>query len=714
MAITDVKSNLAKLLATENLTVEHSNVRTASFNVDTRVLTLPIWDNISNDIYNLLVGHEVGHAIYTPNDYNTNINFPRSFLNVVEDARIEKLMKRKYAGISKSFYRGYTELNDKDFFEIQDEDLEKMSLIDRINLHFKIGIHNLSTVIPFKESETQFVDMTAAAETFDDVMEVCQKIADFIREQKKEEEKVAEVQTENKDGESGGEQVSVDSQSDQQNESSEESEEESENFESSFDEDDFDDDEHGEGDLGELEESTTDQAWNRNQNQLIDNESLQRLYVTPPQVNWEDYIVPIEEFALDIDNYIKVQCDENEYRPKVYEAWKTEYLNFKKESNKSVSYLVKEFEMKKSADEYNRSSVAKTGVLDTNKLYSYKWSDDVFKKLSVVSGGKSHGLIMYVDWSGSMSNCLEGTVKQLINLIAFCKKVNIPFQVYAFVDNSAGKYRNDWSSDVDKEICVNRKLRLVEFFNSEVKKNKFEEQILRLWYLMKDILSYSYCDITSSYELGSTPLNDSIFAAVHIFKKFKSKYNVDKVNTVFLTDGESNHLAFNQSQESNDGTTYNRRRSLAYCSEGYNVCLKDPKTGYVKTNITENAFWSSAGFHVTKNLIEYYKWMTGSNVIGFRLCENLGELRYMLKSTDPSKEEQYRKLWKGNKYFTMKDCGYDELYVLESGSGFKGDDLTIQASHTDTKNKIRNQFRKYMKSKSLNKVILSKFVDQIA
>ena len=98
---------------------------------------------------------------------------------------------------------------------------------------------------------------------------------------------------------------------------------------------------------------------------------------------------------------------------------------------------------------------------------------------------------MYVDWSGSMSNCLEGTVKQLINLIAFCKKVNIPFQVYAFVDNSGGKYRNDWSSDADQEICVNRKLRLVEFFNSEVKKNKFEEQILRLWYLMKDILSYS-------------------------------------------------------------------------------------------------------------------------------------------------------------------------------------------------------------------------------
>ena len=38
-----VKTNLAKLLATENLVVEHANVETASFDVVNRVLTLPVW-----------------------------------------------------------------------------------------------------------------------------------------------------------------------------------------------------------------------------------------------------------------------------------------------------------------------------------------------------------------------------------------------------------------------------------------------------------------------------------------------------------------------------------------------------------------------------------------------------------------------------------------------------------------------------------------------
>ena len=62
----EVKGTLAKLLATENLTVEHRKVTTASFDVVNRVLILPIWKTASNTVYDLLVGHEVGHALYTP------------------------------------------------------------------------------------------------------------------------------------------------------------------------------------------------------------------------------------------------------------------------------------------------------------------------------------------------------------------------------------------------------------------------------------------------------------------------------------------------------------------------------------------------------------------------------------------------------------------------------------------------------------------------
>jgi len=94
----EIKSQLAKLLATEDLVVEHKKVETACFNVHTRVLTLPLWEKASNTVYDLLVGHEVGHALYTPDeDWLKEHKIPPQFVNVVEDARIEKLMKRRYA-----------------------------------------------------------------------------------------------------------------------------------------------------------------------------------------------------------------------------------------------------------------------------------------------------------------------------------------------------------------------------------------------------------------------------------------------------------------------------------------------------------------------------------------------------------------------------------------------------------------------------------------
>ena len=103
MSQQEIKGNLAKLLATENLVVEHRNVPTAQFNVDTRVLTLPNWDKASSIVYDMLVGHEVGHALFTPNeDWTLKVQVPQSYVNVVEDVRIEKLMKRKYPGLRKS------------------------------------------------------------------------------------------------------------------------------------------------------------------------------------------------------------------------------------------------------------------------------------------------------------------------------------------------------------------------------------------------------------------------------------------------------------------------------------------------------------------------------------------------------------------------------------------------------------------------------------
>ena len=168
MSSQEIKGNLARLLATENLVVEHRSVPTACFDVDRRVLTLPNWDRASGIVYDMLVGHEVGHALFTPNeDWREAADCPKDFINVIEDARIEKLMKRKYPGLRKSFAGGYAELNAQDFFGLGGDDLTEYSLIDRINLHFKVGA---TALIPFVENEKVFVTRTEEAETFAEVL----------------------------------------------------------------------------------------------------------------------------------------------------------------------------------------------------------------------------------------------------------------------------------------------------------------------------------------------------------------------------------------------------------------------------------------------------------------------------------------------------------------------------------------------------------------
>ena len=192
----EIKSQLAKLLATEDLVVEHKKVETAQFNVQSRVLTLPMWENTTNDVIDMLVSHEVGHALYTPDrewwkDYQMN----PSIVNVVEDARIEKLMKRRYEGIAKTFYKGYTELHKKDFFQVKQKDISEMNLLDRINLQFKIGTHYN---IPFSTDEMFYVNKVSLCETFDEVLKVSKQIFDYIlgelEKKKEEEEKEKESQ----------------------------------------------------------------------------------------------------------------------------------------------------------------------------------------------------------------------------------------------------------------------------------------------------------------------------------------------------------------------------------------------------------------------------------------------------------------------------------------------------------------------------------------
>ena len=182
---TEVKGTLARLLATENLKIEHRKVDTACFDVENRVLVLPIWKAASTDVYDMLVGHEVGHALYTPAD---EYDAPRDFVNVLEDARIERMMKVTYPGLKHSFFKGYTELWENNFFGVKNKDLTKISFIDRINLYFK-GCAQ----VEFSEYEQSIVDRAAVTKTFQDVIDLAREVYDYAEKTEAEKDKEEEL-----------------------------------------------------------------------------------------------------------------------------------------------------------------------------------------------------------------------------------------------------------------------------------------------------------------------------------------------------------------------------------------------------------------------------------------------------------------------------------------------------------------------------------------
>ena len=556
----EVKGSLAKCLATENLIIEHKKVPTAMFDVDRRVLTLPTWDKASATVYDLLVGHEVGHALFTDNiDWTKDYpEVPRDFVNVLEDVRVERLMKKKYPGLSRTFYNGYNELNSDDFFSTKEENLDELTFIDRINLYFKIGaFHNIC----FNDAEDEFLTRISQTETFDEVLKLAREIVEFVQYKRQKVDNLPtaggseemsgpggeEVETpgsssedgENQDGQNKTE-LDQDSQGQSQSEGESFGDEMKKSLEApnggGFGQEASN--QHGETNKDELT-SKTSRSFDEKSQDLVDKYAQETHYVELPKMNLETMVIPNDFIHRKAKEYYQ---QSGTYVADCFNNASKEYNTYKKSAEKEVSYLVKEFECKKSADQYARSSTARTGVLDTSKLHTYKFNEDLFKKVSVVPDGKNHGLIFILDWSGSMSEFILDAYKQLLNLIWFCRKVNIPFEVYAFtLDCSSYMELQPNHPPVYEKVAgvlaPENSFRLMNFFTSKVNNRVLDEQLKNIW-----CACYSYQRkggaVPPHLDLSGSPIGESIMALHSLIPDFQEKNKLQKVNVIFLTDGE--------------------------------------------------------------------------------------------------------------------------------------------------------------------------------
>jgi flagellar motor protein MotB len=715
----EIKGNLAKLLATENLIIEHRKVPTASFDTVRRVLTLPVWDKASATVYDMLVGHEVGHALFTPDTDWTEIvrnNVPKDFVNVVEDARIEKLMKRKFPGLSRSFYQGYEELNDQDFFDIQEVDLERLSFIDRINLHFKVGGF---AMIPFaNDAEQQFIARIADAETFEEVLAICEDIVDYLKQQEKQQTPAPmppQQQGQQGETEEGEQQQEESPQQQQQQQEGEEGDEDEdlEMPESAGP--------NGAGDTYDENESKTQRAFDENAEELANNSEhlTETAYVELPELYLDRIIVDSKDLTPYITNaFSKMKEERMEYWGDIFEGSDTQYTKFKKSSQKEVNYLVKEFECKKSADAYARQATSRTGVLDTKALHTYKYNDDLFKKVTVLPDGKNHGMIFVLDWSGSMGEVILDTVKQLLNLTWFCKKVQIPFEVYAFTNewhpalidpeyDSEEGLRNKCKSEAGK-LDINKHFTLLNMLSSRTNAKQFEEQCLNLF---RCAYAFNYsCSYHVPHGLGlsGTPLNESIVALNSIIPQFKNDNKLQKVNCVILTDGEGCDLAYNYDYPYGiDGL--GRRRCPGVAT------LRDRKLG--RTYKEFSSFMGEYDQSMTAILLQNLKDRNPDvNILGFRICSGSDFSRFYRYVNDVRSytdvPDQVMKNWRKFKSLEMSPAGYDAFYAISASGMNVETEFTVAEDASVAQ--VRKAFRDNLRKKTTNKKLLSSFAALVA
>ena len=721
----EIKSQLAKLLATEDLIVEHKKVETAEFNVHTRVLTLPMWEKASNNVYDSLVAHEVGHALYTP-DVEPPKDVPHTFINITEDARIEKLMRRRYGGIAKTFYNGYHELSDDDFFDVADKNIADFNLADRINLYFKIGSF---VDISFSVSEKEIVDLVRNSESFDDAVNAARVLYSYCQHQMEDDlkEQIAEAESaesigmdikgsgrpdlgeddseydEEDDGEDGNK-IDVEYQTTQSSSqvqpTIEELQEQLENLEPDVE---------------------TVESFNNAVKDLVDNDSAENHYVELPEINLDKIIISNElihhlchrnwEDYKDKKPYRYDVTEEELENLTVFSEVDLQYAKFKKSAQKEVSYLVKEFECKKAADSYARSTVAKTGILNTSKLHTYNFNEDLFKKINVVPDGKNHGLVFILDWSGSMADVMEDTIKQLYNLIWFCRKVSIPFEVYAFTLNfpncdEEGK-PNCHSSYVAKSgvAALEHNFSLMNLFTSNVNGKELEKQMLNIFRCAKTFNrnNWTQYGVPLGMNLSGTPLNETLVCLHKILPQFKKNHQLQKVQCVILTDGEANPIRYHREVQ----RPWEEDPFLGTNYVGWNTFLRDRTTGTVY-KFTDN--WRESTSILIRNLKDKF---TDMNFVGIRLLSPRDGNYFIRQYCGYSGKEFERatKDWKKTKSFSIKCSGYDSYFGLSAAALSSDDEFEVESDAT--KAQIKRAFFKSLKGKKMNKKILGEFVDLV-
>ncbi len=743
------KSQLAQLLAQEGIVVIHDkNLETAAFDPVKRKLYLPVLKEMTGDVYDLFVLHEVGHALYTPPKgfhETPSEHGPRykGFLNVVEDARIEKKMKRKYPGGRSPMIRGYHGLMKQDFFGVKGMDCSKLSMIDRFNLYFKCG---LALDIKFTEEENEFIERGHSLESWDDVLDLVEDLWAYAEQEQMDEETLKDMMSlpidfdmePSDDEDEEDEDVEYQQSSGEPDEELEINAKQSDDGEEGEDEEEEDDtpamgQEGGSfiNDSYEIPDpaqiSITDKMFRDKESELVKTDLNGDVhYVNIPSFPYTDYIakdtVVFEDHIKRIETIFSHWEETgqqaryiNWYRERGDNSWTT-FKEWEQQNKPIINYMVKEFEMRKQARLNKRARIAQTGLIDTNNLYKYQIDDKIFKQVTSVPEGKNHGLIYYIDFSGSMGSIIGNVIQQAVTMALFCRQLKIPYRIYGFTngnshkiaklmaengggnrqsirENQKDKYQGEGDMDLDHSLCM------FELFTDKQTSANFK----RMARAMIEFPKYGHVPIP----LSGTPLNDAIMVGIDLCNDFRKEYGLDIVNTIFMTDGDS-HGGSSYMVEENDTMVpkyFHTSRDIIF--------IKHKKTN-TQVEVARESGRSSGV--MTDALVKLYRKATSSQAIGINIVNRVdgyvarkAGLNYFQMKDDIRK----------NGFLVSQNDAYDQFFtVMDKTLRMTNKDEqkfgAIEAQTDYSRSKLGTAFKRMNRDRLKQRFMLGQFVEMVA
>ena len=745
---------LAKLLAKENIQVAVGNYKTAFFDIKNRVLGLPTWNTDNKSVSDLLIGHEVGHALYTPCDAVTRFKerfptLPFDIGNIVEDVRIERLVRDTYPGLVLSFKNGYRHFIEKDFFKISGVDLSTLGFADRLNLRAKIG---QLVDVPLNEKETEIYKRCLAADSYDEVLQICEDIAEMVKGEKPQTQQSHQAQdsedleggddnaetdptqgrdssnSDSRDDEANSDASSEQSSDDSDEQSSQQSDREGKNPMSNsnpLDNGSTSSDPQDSGNEGghsayvqELQSKTMREVEKNLQDMQV-RETTHVMCNKPYVQDMMSAIIPIEDVMSarrhDEYRYSTIMASEH-----VVQDW----ADFSASTKKHVAVLVKEFERRKAAYQYSRATRSTTGALDVNRLHSYRFEDQIFKSVTRLADAKNHGMVFFIDYSGSMRDTIGRVIVQALQLVAFCKAVGIPFEVYGFTS----RYFNPSESqcplpgyNLDFSDTI-----IFQLLHSRMNRSDFDTACreLKAQTVYRDYSTRGELAFNSKYEvMNGTPLNETIIIAHEIVRRFRDRHKVQKMNTIFLTDGDSCPPRYRKNEVGEEYEHTNPRH--------WNATKVLPLYG---KNI--EMFTNHSTRSLYTDLITSLKRTCDTTVIGFFVANYKSDYKNncitALRSRKPNLSwsdaviefNTLQKTAKKEKCLAIQNgFGYDAYFIFDSKNGlditedgeeFASDGFSKDVTDNSSQNKIAKDFAKFNTEKRVSRVFLNKFAEFIA